>query len=125
MESVFLWLANLIIIVHFVFILFVLFGGLLVLWRRGWIWLHLPAISWGFLVELNGWLCPLTPWENHFRQLAGRLVYEGDFISEYLIPLIYPAELTRQMQYMFAALVIVMNAIIYLYIWRRSKQASH
>lgn len=124
METLYFWLSNLIIVIHFLFILFVLLGGLLVLRWPWWRWLHLPAITWGFLVELNGWLCPLTPWENRLRQLSGRNVYEGDFIGEYLIPLIYPAELTREMQYMFAALVIVINAGIYLLIWRRHRRNS-
>lgn len=124
METFYFWLSNLIIVVHFLFILIVLFGGLLVLRWPKWVWLHLPAICWGFLVELNGWLCPLTPWENQLRELSGRGVYEGDFIGEYLIPLIYPADLTREMQTMFAALVIVINLIIYLFIWRRIRQKS-
>jgi len=120
MESVYFWLSNLIIIAHFLFILFVLFGGLLVLRWPKWGWLHLPAILWGFLVELNGWLCPLTPWENHYRRLAGRDVYDGDFIAQYLIPLIYPVDLTREMQYLFAAVVVLLNALIYFFIWRKS-----
>ncbi len=112
METLYLWLSNLTIITHFLFILFVLFGGLLVLRWPKWAWLHLPAILWGFLVELNGWFCPLTQWENHYRHLAGAEVYEGDFIGEYLIPLIYPVDLTREMQYLFAAMVILLNAMI-------------
>lgn len=121
METFYFWLSNLIIVVHFLFILFVLFGGLLVLRWPKWIWLHLPAMVWGFLVELYGWLCPLTPWENQLRYLAGREVYDGDFIGEYLIPLIYPLNLTREMQYLFAAIVIILNAVIYYFIWRRRK----
>ncbi len=124
LETLYLWLANLIIVIHFLFIVFVLFGGLLVLRWPKLIWLHLPAIVWGFLVELNGWLCPLTPWENQFRQLAGKLVYEGDFIGEYLIPLIYPVNLTREMQFMFAAIVVLLNAVIYFFIWRKTRRSS-
>lgn len=119
METIYLWLSNLIIIIHFLFILFVLLGGLLVLRWPKWAWLHLPAICWGFLVELNGWICPLTPWENHLRRLAGKLMYEGDFIGEYLIPLIYPVDLTREMQYLFAAAVVLINTVLYLLIWHR------
>ncbi len=124
MEITYLWFSNLIIIIHFLFILFVLFGGLLILHRPKWIWLHLPAVLWGFLVEFNGWFCPLTEWENHYRHLAGGDVYEGDFIGEYLIPLIYPVGLTREMQYLFAAIVIILNAVIYYIIWHRRKQNS-
>lgn len=122
METIYLWLANVIIVIHFFFILFVLFGGFLVLKWPGFIWLHLPAIIWGFLVELNGWLCPLTPWENHFRELAGKLVYEGDFVGQYLIPVIYPAELTREMQYLFAGVVVLINTLVYFFIWRKHKK---
>ena len=121
MQTAYLWLSHLIVIVHLGFILFVLFGGLLALRHRKWIWLHLPAMAWGFLVELFGWYCPLTPWENHFRELAGQKAYEGDFIAEYLLPLIYPATLTREMQYFFAALVIGINAVIYFLVWRRRR----
>lgn len=122
MGTFYFWLSNLIIVVHLLFILFVLFGGLLVLRWPKWIWWHLPAISWGFLVELNGWLCPLTPWENELRHLSGRNTYEGDFIGEYLIPLIYPVNLTREMQYIFAAVVIILNAAVYYFVWRRRKK---
>jgi len=121
METFYLWLSNLIIVVHFLFILFVLFGGLLVLRWPKWIWLHLPAIVWGFLVELYGWFCPLTPWENQLRRMAGREVYEGDFIGEYLIPLIYPVDLTREMQYLFAVIVILLNAVVYYVVFRKRK----
>lgn len=121
METFYLWLANLIIVIHFLFIVFVLLGGLLVLYRPKAVWLHLPAIAWGFLVELYGWLCPLTPWENSLRRLAGLEMYDGDFIGEYLVPLIYPVNLTREMQYLFAAIVILVNAAIYFFIWRKHK----
>lgn len=123
MDAIYLYISNLIVIVHFLFILLVLFGGLLVLRWPKLVWLHLPIIIWGFLVELNGWFCPLTPWENHFRELAGAQSYQGDFIGEYLLPLIYPAELTREMQYSFAAVVLILNAIIYYFIWRNSRKS--
>lgn len=124
METVYLWLANTILVFHFLFIIFVLLGGLTVLKWPKMIWLHLPAITWGFLVELNGWLCPLTPWENHFRALAGKLVYEGDFIGQYLIPLIYPANLTREIQYIFAAIVVIINAAVYFFVWQQARKKS-
>lgn len=121
---IWLWLSNLIVIIHGLFILFVIFGGLLVLrWPRL-IWLHLPAVSWGVVVELKGWICPLTPWENYFRQQAGKEVYTGDFIGEYLLPLIYPHELTREMQYFFGAVVFLINLLVYIWIWRHWKKQS-
>ena len=121
MESVYLWLSNLIVISHLLYILFVLFGALLLLrWPRL-VWLHIPAVIWGILVEFMGWYCPLTPWENDLRRMGGATVYEGDFIAEYLLPLIYPAELTRELQILFGALVILLNVIIYGIVWYRRK----
>ena len=82
--------ADLVVILHFGFILFALFGGFLVLkWRRL-VWVHLPAVIWGSLVELVGWYCPLTPLEQSLRRLAGEGGYNGGFIEYYLVPLIYP-----------------------------------
>jgi len=119
MEPFYLWLSNLIVIIHFLYILFVLLGALLVLRWPWMIWLHLPAVVWGVLVEFMGWYCPLTPWENQLRRMAGREVYEGDFIGEYLLPLIYPVNLTREMQYLFAAIVILINVVSYYFILYR------
>ena len=113
METLYLWLSNLIVIIHFLFILFVLFGGLFVLRWPKMIWLHLPAALWGVLVEFKGWYCPLTPLENHFRQLAGEEGYQTDFVAEYLLPLIYPAELTHEMQLVFGSIVILVNVVVY------------
>ncbi|MDH5180837.1 MAG: DUF2784 domain-containing protein [Gammaproteobacteria bacterium] len=117
-----LLLSNLIILCHGLFILFVVFGGLLVVRFPRLIWLHLPAVCWGILVEVMGWVCPLTIWENHFRRLAGREIYEGDFIGEYLLPLIYPEELTRNLQITLGLLVLLINLLTYLWIgYRRRK----
>ena len=121
MESICLWLSNLIVIIHFLFILFVLFGALFVLrWPRM-IWLHIPAVVWGVLVEFMGWYCPLTPWENDLRRLAGEAIYETDFVAEYLMPLIYPAQLTHQLQILFGVLVILINLTIYAVIFGRRR----
>ncbi len=89
-------LADLVLIVHLAFVVFVLWGGLLVLkWR--WIaWLHLPAAVWGAVVEFTGWICPLTPLENWLREQGGEVSYRSDFIAEHLLPLLYPEELTRR-----------------------------
>ncbi|MBA1272656.1 DUF2784 domain-containing protein [Stutzerimonas azotifigens] len=105
--------ADAIVVVHLLFIAFVLLGGLLVLrWPRL-AWLHLPAVAWGILVEVLHLDCPLTPWENRFRQAAGQGGYDGGFVEHYLIPLIYPAALTPQIQLWFGALVAALNAAIY------------
>ncbi|NWB46176.1 DUF2784 domain-containing protein [Pseudomonas gingeri] len=110
---------------HLLFILFVLFGGLLVLkWRRL-IWLHLPAATWGVIVEVFHLECPLTRWENLFRQAAGQGGYGEGFIEHYLIPLIYPAGLTPTIQLGLGALVLVLNLTVYLHLFktRRLKAA--
>ena len=117
-------LAGVIIVAHFLFIAFVAAGGLLVLrWPRL-AWVHLPAVIWGVVVELTGRICPLTPLENHLRRLAGNSSYSGSFIEQYLIPVIYPANLTATTQYILGGLVITVNLVIYTTIIRK-KCASH
>ena len=106
-------LANAIVLAHFLFIAFVICGGLLVIrWPRFAV-VHLPATVWGAIVEIFGWVCPLTPLENHFRLLAGNSSYSGDFIAQYLLPVIYPENMTITKQYIFGGIVIVINIIFY------------
>jgi drug/metabolite transporter superfamily protein YnfA len=107
-------LADAIVVTHFLFIAFVISGGLLVIrWPRL-VFLHLPAAVWGAAVEIFGWICPLTPLENHFRDLGGDASYSGDFIAKYLIPIIYPENLTLSIQQVFGVLVIIINIIFYI-----------
>lgn len=105
--------ADAVLLLHFLFIVFVVAGGLLALYRPWIVALHLPAVLWGVLVEWTGWLCPLTPLEQSLRRAAGQGGYEGGFIEHYLWPLIYPAGLTRELQWLLGLLVIVINAMIY------------
>lgn len=106
--------ADGVVLLHLGFILFVLFGALLV-WRWPRLaWLHLPAVAWGAAVELLHLYCPLTPLENLLRQAAGQQGYSGGFVEQYLIPLIYPAGLTAQTQLWLGALVLLVNLPIYL-----------
>ncbi|MCQ4319855.1 DUF2784 family protein [Stutzerimonas stutzeri] len=105
--------ADAVLLLHLAFIVFVLLGGLLVAWKRGFLLLHLPAIAWGLFVELSGRPCPLTHWENLLRRLAGNAGYEAGFIEHYLLPLIYPAWLSVPVQYLLAAVVVLVNALIY------------
>jgi hypothetical protein len=115
-------LADLIVIIHLLFILLVLFGGLLVLWRRWLVWLHLPALLWGIGIEFYGGICPLTPLEWRLRQAAGQQGYRGDFIEHYLIPLIYPEDLTRNLQLLAGLGALALNLAIYLWLWRRLRR---
>jgi len=115
-------LADGIVVVHFGFLLLVVFGGLLVLrWRRA-AGLHIPAAIWGVLIELVGWPCPLTPLEQQLRRWAGQTGYEGSFIEHYIVPLIYPPGLTRTHQILLGLAVLVINAAVYAWLWRRSQR---
>lgn len=106
--------SHFLILLHFGFILFVVLGGFLVLrWPRL-AWAHLPALFWGALIELSGrFTCPLTPLENELLRAAGRAGYEGGFIEHYILPLIYPPGLTREVQITLGILVLAINAITY------------
>lgn len=113
------WLADLILCIHVSFVLFVIVGGLLVL-RWQWIaWLHLPAAAWGAIVEFTGWICPLTPLEDWFRAQGGGNSYRSDFIAQYLLPVLYPGDLTRGLQLLLGTVVVVLNAAIYWWLWQR------
>ena len=115
----FSWLADLAVLLHALFILFVVGGGFLVLrWPRL-AWLHLPAALWGGVVELTSGLCPLTDLELYWRRLGGESGYSGSFIEHYLEPLIYPAGLTVRLQIYLGVGVLLLNGAIYLTLWRR------
>jgi hypothetical protein len=111
--------ADVVVAVHFAFIAFVVAGGLLVLWRRGWALVHLPAVAWGAWTEFTGTICPLTPWEQALRRQAGAAGYAGGFVEHYLVPLIYPAALTPGIQVALGAFVLIVNAALYAFVWRR------
>lgn len=116
-------LADSVLVLHLLFIVFVVLGGLLVL---RWHWLallHLPAALWGAFVELTGRICPLTDWEVGFRQAAGETGYTGSFIEHYLLPVIYPHGLTRDIQFMLAVGVIVINLAVYGWLLYRRKRS--
>ena len=117
-------LADLVLIVHLAFVVFVLCGGLLVLrWR--WIaWLHLPAAAWGTVVEFTGWICPLTPLENWLRAQGGRIGNEQDFMARYLLPILYPGDLTRDLQLLLGTVVVVLNAAVYWWLWRTQARGA-
>lgn len=119
-------LAELVLLVHAFFVVFVVFGGLLAFWKRWLMWLHLPALTWGALVVAMGWICPLTPLENTLRAMAGQASYGSGFIEHYLLLAIYPPGLTREVQTLLAALLTFGNLIIYavLYARRPARKAA-
>lgn len=112
-------LADAVLLLHLGFILFVVFGALLLARRPRWLPVHLAAAAWGFLVEAAGLACPLTWAELHLRLLAGQAGYEGGFIDHYLVPLLYPPGLTRGLQLVLGAGVLAVNVLLYGWIWRR------
>jgi hypothetical protein len=110
-----LWslLADGLVIVHFAFTAFVVFGGFLSWrWPRA-AWLHLPALAWGVSIELSHGICPLTPLEVRLRQLGGETGYAGGFLAHYLGAILYPVGLTPHIQYVLAALLVAVNVVAY------------
>lgn len=117
-------MADLIVLVHFGFVIFVVLGALLVLrWPRL-AWAHVPAVIWGALVEFTGWICPLTPLENRLRGAGGGTTYQGDFIAHYILPTLYPNGLTRQDQLMLGSVAIALNIAIYALVVRRRRRSA-
>ena len=118
-------LADLILVIHLLFILFVAAGGLLVFKSKHWAWLHIPAFLWGTFIEFAGWVCPLTPLENWLRKQGGESIYRGGFIEHYLLPIIYPPGLTRNIQIALGIFVLIINLVIYgLFIYRTYKRKN-
>ncbi len=116
--------ANLVLMIHLVFVMFVLLGALLTLrWPRL-IWYHLAAVLWGMLIEFTGAICPLTPLEVQLRQLGGATGYQGGCIDHYLQAVLYPSGLTRKLQIGLGFVVLVWNALIYWYWFVRRKRLA-
>ncbi|MEO6972401.1 MAG: DUF2784 domain-containing protein [Rhodoferax sp.] len=108
---------------HLAFILFAVFGGALAALRRWAPLVHLPAVAWAVFVELTGRICPLTYLENYLRIRAGQSGYAQGFVEHYLVGVIYPSGLTRDIQFMLAVGVVVINLAIYGWIarWWRTR----
>ena len=117
-------IADIIVFVHFAFVLFVVLGGVLAFWWPRVIWAHIPAVVWGVLIEFTGEICPLTPLENHLRRRQGEPGYEEDFIARYVLPVLYPEGLTRRDQVFLGAFALAVNLCIYTYIFLRRRSAS-
>lgn len=121
-------LADLVTAAHAAFIVFVMVGGFLVLWRRRVAWLHVPTALYGVAIEFFGWTCPLTPLEQRFRRLAGQAGYAGGFIDHYLRELIYlPGPMWNTLRYWLGGLALAANIAIYLWVWktlRRRREAG-
>ena len=114
--------ANLTLIVHFTFVLFVVFGALLFFVTTKIVFIHIPAFIWGSYIELTHSICPLTYLENWFLQKANLTTYSEGFIQNYLVPIVYPKHLTDNLQIYFAIVLIVANMIMYGLIISKSKK---
>jgi hypothetical protein len=118
----FRFLADLVVLAHFGFVLFVVLGGILTLrWPRL-RWLHLPAAGWGAWIEFTGGICPLTPLEKSLRIRAGEAAYSGDFVNEHVLPVLYPAGLTRPTQLVLGLAVVAVNLAVYGMGWARARR---
>ena len=112
-------LADLVLVTHFLFIAFVVAGGFAaVRWPRL-AWAHVPCFAWGALIEFAGWICPLTPLEVRLRIASGQAGYSGGFIERYLLPIIYPGTLNREIQIWLGLSVLALNAVAYAWLLRR------
>jgi len=116
--------ADMVVLLHAAFVLFVVLGGIAALrWPRL-AWCHLPAALWGVIIELGGWSCPLTGLENHLRLLGDGFSYGGTFIEYYLEPILYPLGLTRRTQLMFGLSALFINLAIYALLWHRRRGSA-
>ena len=116
------YLADAIVVVHLLFVVYTVFGGVLVLRWKNTVYLHIPALLWGVAVEANGWICPLTPLENQLRANAGQAGYTGGFVEHYLLPVLYPVNLTRFDQWSLAVALILVNVVIYVFVVRKYRK---
>jgi uncharacterized protein DUF2784 len=112
------WPADAVLLLHFAFVLFGVFGALLVLLDRRWMWIHIPAVLWSSIVNLASWTCPLTPVEQDLRRQAGES-YEGGFIQHYVGSLVYPGGMPRRMELIAGWSILIWNVLLYgaLFAW--------
>ena len=118
-ETMYLFLAEALVVFHFCFVLFVLSGGFLLSWRKWIACLHIPAALWGVIVESTGGHCPLTPLENRLREAVGGVPYEGGFVEHYIMPIVYPHEITYDFQLTLAMMIAVINIVLYTFAFTR------
>jgi hypothetical protein len=109
---------------HAVFVGLVVFGAIFALWRPWLLFLQVPAVLWGAYIELSGGTCPLTTLENRFRKRAGMAGYEESCLEHYLFRVLCPEGLTREAQLGLAALVMLVNVVLYLWLYARARSAA-
>ena len=118
-------LADIVVCLHFAFVFFVIFGGFIYYLWRNCPYLHLPAVFWGFWIELSSSVCPLTPLENWLDELGGGSTYRSSFIEQYIIQFLYPTDLDQNTKYYLAAGLIFINLIIYIHIIRKRSRRKN
>jgi hypothetical protein len=114
------FLADFVVVLHVCFVLFVVLGGFLVLWKDSMAWCHIPAVMWGAGIEFFGWICPLTPLENMLREKGGDAGYATGFVEHYIVPILYPAIFAREMQIGLGMIVLGVNVAVYLTLWQKN-----
>jgi len=107
--------ADLVLVAHFAFVAFAVFGGFLIKVNEAWIWIHLPVVVWSSVINLASWTCPLTPIENFLRQRAGRDGYQGGFVQHYVGPLVYPGGMPRRLELVAGVSIVAWNGLVYTY----------
>ena len=117
-------LADALVIMHLLFVAFVVAGGFLLARWPKLLWLHLPAAAWGAFIEFTGGMCPLTPLENHLRVLGGGRAYSGDFVERYLLPILYPENLTLPVQQVLGGVVVGVNLVAYALAYRTLRRKA-
>jgi hypothetical protein len=115
-------LADFVLLLHFVFVAFALFGGLLVLRYPKMLWLHLPALLWGMVVQLADLICPLTPLENWLRYFGGEEGYAVGFVEHYVGKVLYPENLAVELRYVLGAVLAGVNVAVYFLVWWRKRR---
>jgi hypothetical protein len=118
---IFRLLADTVVVLHALFVAFVVAGGFLALRWHAIAWLHVPAAIWGALIEFAGWICPLTPLENLLRARAGEAGYSGGFVEHYLLHALYPGGLNAAVRWTLGGLVIVINCVAYVLLIRLAR----
>ncbi|HYV65954.1 MAG TPA: DUF2784 domain-containing protein [Myxococcales bacterium] len=114
------FLADVVLVVHLGFVLFIVAGAFLILRWPWMVWVHPPAAVWGVAVEWAGWICPLTPLENRLRAQGGQAGYPGGFVEHYIVRVLYPGGLTRNIQFLLGATVLLVNLIAYAIVFARA-----
>ena len=118
-------LADIVVCIHYAFVFFVIFGGLIYYFWRNCPYLHIPAVFWGFWVELSGSICPLTPLENWLSELGGGESYRSSFVDQYITQFLYPTGLDQNTKYYLAGGLIFINLIIYIHIIRKRNRSNN